>query len=190
MVPPYTLNAAVRPPHKFTPMKGGIPMKNYEEIASTRLDQPPAPRWRGRRWLLIGGLAFAFMLALAVGALIGSSTGVTQAAAVSSGSSNNSQTLTFAQGGSNSSQALGNDGSSQSQGNAQGPQPNRRVAARSRSTRQRAPATTRLARLSPRAPSRLAPGLTSWERTTAMEASLPQALTSGNSAPSTLSVSP
>jgi hypothetical protein len=97
-------------------------MKNYEEIASTRLDQPPAPRWRRRRWLLIGGLAFAFMLALAVGALIGSSTGVTQAAAVSSGSSNNSQTLTFAQGGSNSSQALGNDGSAQPQGNAQGPQ--------------------------------------------------------------------
>ena len=97
-------------------------MKNYEEMASTRLDQPPAPRWRGRRWLLIGGLAFAFMLALGIGALIGSSTGVTQAAAVASGSSNNSQTLTFAQGGSNSSQSLGNAGSAQSQVNAQGPQ--------------------------------------------------------------------
>jgi hypothetical protein len=97
-------------------------MKNYEEMASTRLDQPPAPRWRGRRWLLIAGLAFAFMLALGIGALIGSSTGVTQAAAVASGSSNNSQTLTFAQGGSNSSQSLGNDGSAQSLGDAQGPQ--------------------------------------------------------------------
>jgi hypothetical protein len=101
-------------------------MKNYEEIASTRLDQPPAPRWRGRRWLLIGGLAFAFMLALVVGALMGSSTGVTQAAAPASGSSNSSQTLTFAQGGSNSSQsqgaAQGNDGSAQSLGDAQGPQ--------------------------------------------------------------------
>jgi hypothetical protein len=97
-------------------------MKNYEEMASTRLDQPPALLRRGRRWLLIGGLAFAFMLALGVGALIGSSTGVTQAAALASGSSNNSQTLTFAQGGSNSSQALGNAGSAQSLGDAQGPQ--------------------------------------------------------------------
>ncbi len=40
-------------------------MEDYEEIVSTRLDQPPAPHRRGRRWLLIGGLAFAFMLASA-----------------------------------------------------------------------------------------------------------------------------
>src|SRR6266568_5760102 len=56
-----------------------------------------------------------------------------------------------------------------------------RVATRSRSTRQQVPATPRQARLSPRAPSRLAPGLTSWGRTTVMGALLPQALTSVNS---------
>ncbi len=89
-------------------------MEDYEEIVSTRLDQPPAPHRRGRRWLLIGGLAFAFMLALGVGALLmGSLTGATQAAALASGSSNSAQTLTFAQ---------GNAGSTQSLGVAQGPQ--------------------------------------------------------------------
>src|SRR2546421_12485068 len=51
----------------------------------------------------------------------------------------------------------------------------RRVAVRSRSTRQRVPGTPRLARPLPRALSRLAPGLTSWGRTTAMVASLPVA---------------
>ncbi len=81
-------------------------MKDYEEMASTRLDQPAAPHRRGRRWLLMGGLAFAFMLALGVGALMGSSTGATQAAALVSGSSNSSQTLAVTQGGSNGSQTL------------------------------------------------------------------------------------
>src|SRR2546425_221042 len=71
-------------------------------MASTRLDQPPAPRGRGRRWLLIGALAFAFMLALGVGALLGS----TQAAALTSSSSGNSQTLADVQGSSNSDQSL------------------------------------------------------------------------------------
>jgi hypothetical protein len=72
-------------------------MEDYQEMASPRLDQPPAPRWRGRKWLLIGGLAFAFMLALGVGALWGSSTGTTQAAALAFSSSSNSQTLSVAQ---------------------------------------------------------------------------------------------
>ncbi len=82
-------------------------MEDYEEIVSTRLDQPPAPHRRGRRWLLIGGLAFAFMLALGVGALLmGSLTGATQAAALASGSSNSPHVLTFAAGdSSNSAQA-------------------------------------------------------------------------------------
>lgn len=31
----------------------------------------PAPRWRGPRWLLVGGLALAFALALGAGALFG-----------------------------------------------------------------------------------------------------------------------
>jgi len=80
-------------------------LEDYEDIASTRLDQPPAPRGRGRRWLLIGALgvlAFAFMLALGVGALLGS----TQAPALASSSTSNSQTLAAVQGSSNSDQSL------------------------------------------------------------------------------------
>ena len=45
-------------------------MEDSEEMAWTRLNQPPAPPRRGRRWLLIGSLAFAFMLALGVGAIV------------------------------------------------------------------------------------------------------------------------
>jgi Domain of unknown function (DUF5666) len=100
-------------------------MEDYEDMASTQLDQPPAPRRRGRRWLLMGGLAFAFMLALGVGALMGSSTGAAQAAALVSGSSNSSMTLANVQGGSNSSQSLTfAQGASNdlSRGGAQGPQ--------------------------------------------------------------------
>jgi Domain of unknown function (DUF5666) len=79
-------------------------MEDYEEAASTRLDQPPAPRRRGRRWLLIGALAFAFMLALGVGTLLGSTTSTTQAAALVSGGTSSSQSLTFAQGNANNAQ--------------------------------------------------------------------------------------
>src|SRR6266705_3454737 len=71
--------------------KVGIPMEDYDKVAPTHLHQPPAPRRRGRRWLLIGGLAFAFMLALGVGVFMGSSTSTTQAAALSSGSISSSQ---------------------------------------------------------------------------------------------------
>ena len=81
-------------------------MEDYEEKASTRLDQPLVPRRRGRKWLLIGGLAFAFMLALGVGAFMGSSTSTTQAAALTTGSTNSSQTLAVTQGGAGSSQSL------------------------------------------------------------------------------------
>ena len=86
-------------------------MEDYEEMVFTRLDQPP--RRSGRRWLLLGGLALAFMLALGIGALIGSSTSTTQAVALASGSSNSAQTLVVAQVSSNNAQALsaaqGND---------------------------------------------------------------------------------
>ena len=81
-------------------------MKNDEEMAWTRLDQPPAPRRRGRRWLLIGALAFAFMLALGVGALLGASTSTTQAATLTPGSTTSSQTLASDQGVFNSSQTF------------------------------------------------------------------------------------
>lgn len=91
-------------------------MEDYEEMASTRLDQPPAPRRSGRRWFLIGGLAFAFLLALGIGAVRGLSNGTTpalaqastsssQTLAVTQGGFNGSQTLPVAQGGSNDAQA-------------------------------------------------------------------------------------
>jgi Domain of unknown function (DUF5666) len=81
-------------------------MEDYEEMASPRLDQPPAPARSGRRWLLIGGLAFAFILALGVGAVRGLSNGTAQAAALAQGSTSSSQTLAVTQGGFNGSQTL------------------------------------------------------------------------------------
>jgi hypothetical protein len=80
-------------------------VEDYEERASTRLGQPPAPRRSGRRWLLIGGLAFAFMLALGIGTLLGSTVSTTQAASVTAGSANSAQSLAFPQGDFNSAQA-------------------------------------------------------------------------------------
>src|SRR5260370_38458682 len=79
-------------------------------MAPPRLDQPPAPRRRGRRWLLIGGLALAFMLALGVGTLLGASNGATQAAALTTGSSSSSQSLVFAQGANNAQSLAGPQG--------------------------------------------------------------------------------
>src|SRR5712691_7196060 len=67
-------------------------------MAWTPLDQPPAPRRHIPRWLLIGGLALAFMLALGIGTVIGSVTGTTRAAALTQGNSNSSQTLNNAPG--------------------------------------------------------------------------------------------
>jgi Domain of unknown function (DUF5666) len=83
-------------------------MKDNEELAWTRLDQSPAPRRRGRRWLVIGGLALAFMIALGIGTIIGSMTGTTQASALTQSSASSAQALTFAQGDTNNSQTLNN----------------------------------------------------------------------------------
>ncbi len=92
-----------------------------------------APRRRGSRWFLIGGLAFAFMLALGVGVLLGTSTGTTQASAltavsqsssqspaVTQGSVSSSQSLTYAQGGANYAQPMaGGPGAGRPQGQGQ-----------------------------------------------------------------------
>jgi Domain of unknown function (DUF5666) len=72
-------------------------MEDYDKIAPPR---------RGSRWLLIGGLAFAFMLAIGVGTLLGMSNGTTQASALTAVSSSSSQSPAVTQGGSNSSQSL------------------------------------------------------------------------------------
>jgi hypothetical protein len=84
-------------------------MEDYDKIAPLR---------RGRRWLLIGGLAFAFMLAMGVGVLLGTSTGTTQASALTTVNSSSSQSPAVTQGGDNSSQSL-----TFTQGNANNAQP-------------------------------------------------------------------
>ncbi len=83
-------------------------MEDYEELTWSSLDQPPAARRRGRRWLVIGGLALAFMLALSIGTVIGSVTGTTRAAALTQSNASSAQTLTFSQGNFNNSQTLNN----------------------------------------------------------------------------------
>ena len=65
-----------------------------------------APLRRGRKWLLIGGLAFAFMLALGVGTLLGASSVTSQASALTTANTSSSQSPAVTQGGSNSSQSL------------------------------------------------------------------------------------
>lgn len=101
-------------------------MEDYEEMAWTQQDKLPSPQKRGRRWLLIGGLAFAFMLALGIGVLVGSSTGAAQAAVLSSGSDNSSQPLAVTQGDTSNSQsqtfAQGNTGGFQQMTGNQGRQ--------------------------------------------------------------------
>ncbi|HEV2457237.1 MAG TPA: DUF5666 domain-containing protein, partial [Ktedonobacterales bacterium] len=69
------------------------PMQDPQYGGAPWIDPYPPPRRRsGRRWLLIGGLAAAFALALGVGALLGSSYfGTAQAAGVSSGNASYSQ---------------------------------------------------------------------------------------------------
>ena len=83
-------------------------MDDHEELSWTSLDQPREARRRGHRWLLIGGLALAFMLALGIGTLIGSVTGTTRAAALTQSSTTSNQALTFSQGNFNGSQTLNN----------------------------------------------------------------------------------
>jgi hypothetical protein len=77
--------------------KGGILMEDNDKIF---------PHQRGHRWLLIGGLTLAFMLALGVGVLLGTSTGTTQASALTAVSNSSSQSPAVTQGGANSSQSL------------------------------------------------------------------------------------
>lgn len=83
-------------------------MDDYEELSWSSLDQPRPERRHGRRWLVIGGLAFALMLALGIGTLIGSMNGTSQAAALTQSSASSGQAQTFSQVNSNGSQALNN----------------------------------------------------------------------------------
>ncbi len=87
-------------------------MDDFEELAWTPLEQPPTPHPPRRRWLLIGSLALAFMLALGIGTVMvmGASSGTAQAAALSQGSTGGSQTLVVDQSNSNGPQATGAQG--------------------------------------------------------------------------------
>ncbi len=59
-------------------------MENYYgEMPAAWLPQPPAPRRRGSRWLLIGGIALVLALVLGVGAIVGSALGSAPASAAS-----------------------------------------------------------------------------------------------------------
>ncbi|HZU70362.1 MAG TPA: DUF5666 domain-containing protein [Ktedonobacteraceae bacterium] len=79
-------------------------MEDHEQWSSPHLSQPDVQH-RGRNWLLIGGLAFAFMLALAAGTILGTLHGTSTANALSQGSSNSTQTLSASQGNFANSQA-------------------------------------------------------------------------------------
>ena len=97
-------------------------MEDYDEVVWTPLEQPSAPRRRGRKWFLIGGLALAIMLALGVGAILGLSTGTTQAATLASGSGSSSQAPTVAQSGFNNDRGFAVRGFNSAQAQAAGPQ--------------------------------------------------------------------
>jgi len=61
-------------------------MDDVVEAAPVWLSQYPPPRRGGpKKWLLIGGATLALLLALGVGALVGSQIATTQAAAATSG---------------------------------------------------------------------------------------------------------
>lgn len=86
-------------------------MEDYDKIA---------PRRRVSRWFLIGGLAFAFMLALGVGVLLGTSTGTTQASALTTVRNSSSQSPAVTQGGNNFAQPMaGGPGAGRPQGQGQ-----------------------------------------------------------------------
>jgi hypothetical protein len=70
-------------------------MEDYGEAPAYRPAPLPTP---GRRWLLLGGLALAFMLMLGVGVLVGSAIGGARAASFFPAGVNNGQALAFGPG--------------------------------------------------------------------------------------------
>ncbi len=82
-------------------------MEDYDDATQGKL-VPSAARHRGwRSLLLVSGLALAFMLALGIGVVMGSTTRATQAASVSSVSDMNTQAQFFQAGDNNSPQSQG-----------------------------------------------------------------------------------
>jgi hypothetical protein len=93
-------------------------MKDDEIAVSSWQDKLPAPRSSWRKWLVIGGIALAFMFTLGVGAFLGSTVGVTQAASVTSVSNTSAQSFSNQSGSTTNAQPLFNQA-----GNAYNAQP-------------------------------------------------------------------
>jgi hypothetical protein len=100
---------------RISSLEGGLPLEDYYgEMPAAWVPQPPAPRRRGSRWLLIGGVALVLALVLGVGAIVGSALGSSPASAASSQTGSASQASQpqaggfrgFAPGGDNSAQGL------------------------------------------------------------------------------------
>ncbi len=66
-------------------------MDNFVDAVPNWQSQAPPPPRHGswRKWLLIGGIALAFLLTLGLGAVLGSQIGTTQAASVAPASTTN-----------------------------------------------------------------------------------------------------
>ncbi len=82
-------------------------MEDYEDAAAGKLVPPPAQHHHWRSLLMVSGLALAFMLALGIGVLMGSTTRSSQAASVSSVSDTNTQAQFFQAGDNNNPQSQG-----------------------------------------------------------------------------------
>src|SRR5579883_2021165 len=77
---------------RISSLEGGLPLEDYYgEMPAAWVPQPPAPRRRGSRWLLIGGVALVLALVLGVGAIVGSALGSSPASAASSQTGSASQ---------------------------------------------------------------------------------------------------
>src|ERR1051326_9149927 len=59
--------------HSIRLLQGGLPMRHSGKQTAFPSAQMPGPRQRGRRWLLLGGVAFALALVTLLGAATGSS---------------------------------------------------------------------------------------------------------------------
>ncbi len=92
-------------------------MNEYEDATQGKIAPSPALHRRLPGWLVIGSFAIAFMLALGIGVLMGSTTSNTQAASFASAVATNAQTQDFqsAQANGPQSQAFGPGAQSQGQ---------------------------------------------------------------------------
>jgi hypothetical protein len=94
-------------------------MEDYDDVTQGKLVPSPAQHHRWRSLLIVSGLALAFMLALGIGVLMGSTTRSTQAVSFASVSDTNTQAQFFQAGDNNNPQSQGFEPGAQGPG--QGP---------------------------------------------------------------------